>query len=263
MIKTVLIDLSGTLHVDKSAIPGAPEALSKLRAANIRIKFVTNTTKESKRLLHENLTNLGFIIEKEEIFTSLTAANELIVKKNYNPLYLVANEALEDLPKQKPADKVDAVVIGLAPNEFHYEKLNEAFRYLNEGASLIAIHDGRYYKRKDGLALGPGCFVKGLEYSAGVKAQVVGKPNVSFFHSALLDEKPNEVVMVGDDIQSDIGGAILAGMLGILVQTGKYQDSDLTKFSDIKPTVIVPSFVEAVDAIIKMNATSAISEQQH
>lgn len=71
---------------------------------------------------------MGFIIEKEEIFTSLTAANELIVKKNYNPLYLVANEALEDLPKQKPADKVDAVVIGLAPNEFHYEKLNEAFR---------------------------------------------------------------------------------------------------------------------------------------
>lgn len=48
------------------------------------------------------------------------------------------------------------------------------------------------------MALGPGCFVKGLEYSAGVKAQVVGKPNVSFFHSALLDEKPNEVVMVGD-----------------------------------------------------------------
>lgn len=52
-------------------------------------------------------------------------------------------------------------------------------------------------------------------------------------------------------------------MLGILVQTGKYQDSDLTKFSDIKPTVIVPSFVEAVDEIIKMNATSAICEQQH
>lgn len=50
-----------------------------------------------------------------------------------------------------------------------------------DGAPLIAIHKARYYKRKDGLALGPGPFVTGLEYAADCQATVVGKPEKAFF----------------------------------------------------------------------------------
>lgn len=71
-------------------------------------------------------------------------------------------------------------------------------RCLLNGAQLIAIHAGKYYKRSDGLALGPGCFVKGLEYSAQCKAELVGKPNAAFFRSALDGIDPNEAVMIGD-----------------------------------------------------------------
>lgn len=66
------------------------------------------------------------------------------------------------------------------------------------GASLVAIHEGRYYKRSDGLALGPGAFIRGLEYSAGVKALVVGKPTKEFFMAALDNIDPQEAVMIGD-----------------------------------------------------------------
>ena len=67
------------------------------------------------------------------------------------------------------------------------------------GACLVAIHEGRYYKRSDGqLALGPGAFVKGLEYSAGVKAEVVGKPTKQFFITALNGIDPQDAVMIGD-----------------------------------------------------------------
>lgn len=66
------------------------------------------------------------------------------------------------------------------------------------GASLIAIHEGRYYKRPDGLALGPGGFVKGLEYASNVKAEVVGKPTSDFFKAALGDVPPEEAIMIGD-----------------------------------------------------------------
>ncbi len=66
------------------------------------------------------------------------------------------------------------------------------------GAPLIAIHEGRYYKKSDGLALGPGAFVKGLEYSASVKAEVIGKPNAKFFLAALGNTSPEEAVMIGD-----------------------------------------------------------------
>lgn len=72
------------------------------------------------------------------------------------------------------------------------------FRLLLDGAPLIGIHEGRYYKRPDGLALGPGAFIKGLEYSAGIKAEIVGKPTAGFFKSALNDVSPEEAVMIGD-----------------------------------------------------------------
>uniref|UniRef100_A0A1A8IVU4 Haloacid dehalogenase-like hydrolase domain containing 2 n=1 Tax=Nothobranchius kuhntae TaxID=321403 RepID=A0A1A8IVU4_NOTKU len=69
-----------------------------------------------------------------------------------------------------------------------------------DGAPLIAIHKARYYKRKDGLALGPGPFVTGLEYAADCKATVVGKPEKTFFTQALseLGCSPSEAVMIGD-----------------------------------------------------------------
>lgn len=72
------------------------------------------------------------------------------------------------------------------------------WRCLQNGAHLIAIHAGKYYKRNDGLALGPGCFVKGLEYAAQCTAELVGKPNESFFISALDSIPPENAVMIGD-----------------------------------------------------------------
>nr|CAI5835733.1 unnamed protein product [Callosobruchus analis] len=251
MLRGVLIDLSGTLHIENQAIPGCIEALNRLLSSNLYVRFVTNTTKESKRILFERLTELGFKVDKDHIISSLGAAKSLIVKRNLRPMLMLSPEAMEDFydvqcPKD---DKPNAVLIGLAPTEFHYDRLNQAFRYLQDGAQLIAIHAGKYYKRSDGLALGPGCFVKGLEYSAQCSAELVGKPNKSFFLSALGDIPPEEAVMIGDDVTDDIQGAMNAGLKGYLVQTGKYKAGDENKINP-SPTVVVPSFVEAVDKIL-------------
>lgn len=71
-------------------------------------------------------------------------------------------------------------------------------RLLKSGAKLIAINQGRYHKTETGLSLGPGLFVKGLEYAADCKAVVVGKPSKDFFMAALNDTPPLEAVMIGD-----------------------------------------------------------------
>ncbi|XP_076618459.1 haloacid dehalogenase-like hydrolase domain-containing protein 2 [Colletes latitarsis] len=251
-IRMVLIDLSGTLHIDNTVIPGAVEALNRLRNANIPLKFVTNTTKESKNVLHNRLTKLGFEIKKEEIFSSLAAAKRLIASRKLNPMLLIepaANEDFEGLVKSN--EKANAVVVGLAPNKFHYDVLNEAFRLLLDGAPLIAIHKGRYYERPDGLALGPGAFIAGLEYSANVKAEVVGKPTAEFFRAALEDILPEDAVMIGDDVRDDIAGAQAVGIKGVLVQTGKYRKGDENTITP-SPTKVCNSFVEAVEHILRM-----------
>ncbi|XP_078051032.1 haloacid dehalogenase-like hydrolase domain-containing protein 2 isoform X2 [Augochlora pura] len=250
-IRMVLIDLSGTLHIDSTVIPGAVEALTRLRSANVPLKFVTNTTKESINCLHKRLTSFGFDIQKEEIFSSLAATKNLIIKRKYNPLLLIDPAANEDFDGLVSKDQeANAVVVGLAPDKFHYDELNKAFRLLLDGAPLIAIHKGRYYKRPDGLALGPGAFVSGLEYSANVKAEVVGKPTAEFFKAALAGVPPEETVMIGDDVKDDIVGAQNIGIRGLLVQTGKYRKGDENTIIP-PPIKICSSFVEAVSYILE------------
>jgi len=251
MIRQVLIDLSGTLHIENEVIPGAIEALARLKNQSLRVKFVTNTTKESKRILHDRLQSLGFGVDINDILSSLGACRNFIEQYKLKPMLMVAPDALEDFKGLEcPQNETpNAVVIGLAPTEFHYNRLNEAFRYLQNGAKLIAIHAGKYYKTKDGLSLGPGCFVKGLEYAAQCTATLVGKPNKLFFQSSLGGIIPSQTVMIGDDVTDDIKGAMDAGLKGYLVKTGKYRDGDENKISP-GPTKVFLSFVEAVDDII-------------
>ncbi|TWW66574.1 haloacid dehalogenase-like hydrolase domain-containing protein 2 isoform X2 [Takifugu flavidus] len=250
-LKAVLIDLSGTLHVEDTAVPGAQEALRRLRQASVAVKFVTNTTKECKRDLVERLRRLDFDVQEREIFSSLSAARSLLEQQQQRPLLLLEESALEDFSGVDTSEP-NAVVVGLAPDRFNYQTLNEAFRLILDGAPLIAIHKGRYYRRKDGLALGPGPFVTGLEYAADCRATVVGKPEKTFFTQALSDLgcSPSEAVMIGDDVRDDVGGAQDAGMLGILVRTGKYRKGDEAKIAP-PPHLTCPSFPEAVEHILK------------
>ncbi|BES99780.1 unnamed protein product [Nesidiocoris tenuis] len=252
-IQAVLIDLSGTLHVENQATPGAVEALQRLRATDLKLKFVTNTTKESRRFLFDRLRQLGFKIDLDEIFTSLSAACDLIKREKLKPMLIVDDAALEDFGDVSRFEgKPDSVVVGLAPEKFNRPCLNEALRLLLDGARLIAIHEGRYYKTSSGLSLGPGPFVKLLEYAAGVKATVIGKPNAEFFQAALkslaiLD--PHSAVMIGDDVRDDVGGAQQLNMAGYLVRTGKYRVGDELKIEP-KPFKIVDNFASAVDNLI-------------
>lgn len=92
------------------------------------MRFVTNTTKESKETLLTRLTGIGFDIKAEEVFTSLTAARRLVDQRKLRPMLLLQQDALEDF-KGVDVNDPNAVVVGLAPDCFNYELLNKAFRY--------------------------------------------------------------------------------------------------------------------------------------
>lgn len=197
----VLIDLSGTLHIDDVATRNAISALQKLRDSGRSLRFVTNTTKESGEHLFQRLVRLGFVVHAKEIFSSLAAARRLVEREKLRPLYFLSESAMEDFrfaplrpdcvhaDREVDIDHYNAVLIGLAPDLFHYEQLTKAMRVLQKAESnkLVAIHKARYFARKDGLALGPGAVVAGLEYSTGKTAVVVGKPTREFWIEAIRD----------------------------------------------------------------------------
>ncbi|XP_046643119.1 haloacid dehalogenase-like hydrolase domain-containing protein 2 [Daphnia pulicaria] len=250
-IKAVLVDLSGTLHIENEVTHGAVEALERLKGTDINVRFLTNTTKESKSYLYERLTKCGFTVEKNDIFTSLTVSRQYIENHHLNPLLLLEEAALEDFEGLQRSGEMNAVVVGLAPSKFDYETMNNAFRILMNGAELIAIHKGRYYSRGDGLALGPGPFVSALEFATGKTASVMGKPEKKFFLSALegLNCEPHETIMIGDDVRDDVEGALLAGFKAILVRTGKYRPGDENR-SSVPPTAVCDNFAAAVDYLL-------------
>ncbi|KAL4442466.1 hypothetical protein ABPG77_005050 [Micractinium sp. CCAP 211/92] len=258
-IQAALIDLNGTLHVGDATTPGAQAALQRLRDAGVAARFVTNTTKDTIGNLLTLVQSLGFAIQREEVFSSLTATRRLLEERGVRPFLLLHPKALPDF-EGIPTDRPNAVVVGLAKEAFSYENMNTAFRILlhDPDAPLIAIHKGRVFKEPDGLSLGPGPFVLALEHATGRTAQVVGKPEASFFRLALdsLGCQPQEAVMVGDDVRDDVGGAQAAGLRGILVQTGKYRPGDETS-AGVQPAATVPDFAAAVNWILQQNAASA------
>lgn len=100
----------------------------RLRETGVPLRFVTNTTKESKETLLRRLTGIGFDIKAEEVFTSLTAARRYVDQRNLRPMLLLQQDAFKDF-KGVDVNNPNAVVVGLAPHCFDYEFLNKAFRY--------------------------------------------------------------------------------------------------------------------------------------
>ena len=255
-LRAILIDLSGTLHVGKEPVHNACHALERLRSSGIRIKFVTNTTKDCKSSLVKQLRSMGFSIDAEELHTSLNAASRYLHNNSLRPMLLVDDNALPDFEGIIQTDP-NAVVIGLAPDKFDYRQMNQAFRLIKGGAPLIAVHKGRYQAVKDGLDLGPGPFVAALEYATGANAHVCGKPNPYFFQSAVdsifpneSDINPSSILMVGDDIKDDVNGAQASGYLGCLVKTGKYLEGDESS-TGIAPNFVCDSFPTLVDFLFQ------------
>ena len=142
-VKALLVDLSGTLHIDNYAITGSQAALKKIRNHGYKLKFVTNTSKENVECLHTRLQNLNFEIFREEIYSSLTACKQLLYSRGLRPHLMLSDSAKQDfigLNTENP----NAVLVGLSPHHFQYDEMTLAFRMLLDGAALIAINKARF-----------------------------------------------------------------------------------------------------------------------
>ena len=105
------------------------------------------------------------------------------------------------------------------------------------------MHRNLFWRTSDGFELDAGAYVIGLEHAAGVQAVVCGKPAAAYFEAALsvLGVAAEQAAMVGDDVVNDVDGARAAGLLGILVRTGKFRETDLERGS---PDHVVESLAD-------------------
>jgi len=248
-IEGVLLDIGGVLYQGADALPGAPEAMQRLRASGLPLRFATNTSRSTRAAVAEKLGRLGFDVAAEEIFTAPLAAVQTIRQRGLRPLLLVHPDLGPDLTGF-PEGPPDAVLIGDAGEYLDYRGLNRAFRLLMDGAPLLALARNRYFREQDGLSLDVGPFVAALEYASGAAAEVYGKPAPDFFRKAAeaIGVTPERVLMAGDDVESDVIGALDAGLQAALVRTGKFSAEDETSLAGRAP--VLQDFPALVDWLL-------------
>ncbi|XP_052532829.1 phospholysine phosphohistidine inorganic pyrophosphate phosphatase isoform X6 [Tympanuchus pallidicinctus] len=256
-VRGLLLDISGVLYDSGGEgggvpIAGSAEAVRRIKASGLKLRFCTNETQATREKFVKKLQGLGFDISVAEVTAPAPAACRLLKERGLRPHLLVHDDLVPefaDIDKTNP----NCVVIGDAAENFSYANLNEAFRVLIglEKPVLISLGKGRYYKETDGLKLDVGAYMKALEYACDVQAEVVGKPAKAFFESALAEMgvAPEQAIMIGDDIVSDVGGAQQCGMRAVQVRTGKYRPSD-ENHPQVKPDAYVNNLAEAVDTIL-------------
>ena len=233
MIKGLFLDLSGVLYDGSRPLPGAVEAVSRLQASPLVLRFVTNTSRKNRQQLLADLAAMGFQIDKDQLFTAPRAAAAWVRDHGKRPLLLVHADIQCEFDPPVDSDAADVVVLGDAEAGLNYANLDRAFRLLMKGAPLLAIGDNRYFSADGVMHLDAGPFVRALEYAADTRALVTGKPSATFFRQVLEDAglAAGQVMMFGDDIHADIDGALRAGLQACLVRSGKYRPGDEARIS--------------------------------
>jgi HAD superfamily hydrolase (TIGR01458 family) len=247
-VRGVLLDIDGVVHISMQPIAGAAQTLSCLEQQGYASYFISNTTLMSRATLAQKLQQIGLPVAEQQLITAPVAAASYI--RQHHPgqrcWLLTKGDAAQDFAGINLVDtRADVIVIGGAEELLSYEVMNSAFRMLMDGATLLALHKNMYWKTKDGLQLDSGPYVRALEIATGKDALVLGKPARAFFEQALqaIGCTANESIMVGDDIENDIGGAQKAGLQGILVCSGKHQ-ADSPLLQQIQPDAILPSLAD-------------------
>lgn len=247
MITGLLIDIDGVLITGNKPLPGALNAIHYLNNHHVPYLLVTNTTRKSRINIWHQLKRLGFPINESHLFTASMAAVQFLREKKISRIHLLlSGSALHDFKEFKiTAGNPEYLVIGDLGADLTYEKLNSAFRLVMGGTRMVALQKNRYWQTSSGLSIDAGAIVAALEFATGKRAQVVGKPRKQFFLQAvqLLNREQKEVVMIGDDLESDIEGAQRAGLRAWAVKTGKFRQYVLQK-TKIKPDKILESIAD-------------------
>lgn len=220
-----IFDLEGTLCRGSDPVPGAAEAIVRLRERGETVRILTNTTSLGRRGLRRRLARVGIACECGEIYNPGAAAAGWLVERGASARLLVASGARDDFAEVEQAEPPEYVVAGDLGEGWTFAVLNDAFRALYEqGAGLLALAGSRFWRADNGLRLDVGPFVAALEHAAGVRALTFGKPAPAIFQQVLASFEPGcRVTVVGDDPETDIAPARDLGLETVLVRTGKFE----------------------------------------
>ena len=244
-IKALISDMDGVLWRGDNKLPAMEEFFVFLREQNIPFVLATNNSGRHTDNYIQKLAKMGVPnIRPQELVTSATATVDYL-KQRYPDgarLFVIGNEGLFQTLQEADfviADSnVDAVVAGL-DFDFTYAKARQATLLIrNEGASFIGTNPDTTFPSPVGLVPGAGSVIGMLQLTTDVDPVIIGKPKRAMFEVALerLGTRPEETLMLGDRLNTDIEGAYNTGLKTALILTGVNKRDDIDR---IQPDYII------------------------
>ena len=244
----LIVDLDGVVWIGDEPIPGAVEAVAELSARGVRLLFLTNDPRSSRKECAQRLRALGVDVNEHEIVTSGSALASLIVAREGEDtsVFAVGSPALKaelsaaglDVREGEAGREATVVAVG-GHDQFHFDELRIATQALRRGGRLYGAGRDAVFPMPDGPWPATGAILAAVEVAGGTTATVVGKPEPFIFDIACsLLTGCRSVAIVGDHLAADIDGGKRAGLTTILVLTGTTTRDELAAAS-IVPDVVV------------------------
>jgi glycerol 3-phosphatase-2 len=224
----LLVDLDGVVYLGDEPIDGAAEALRAARAAGARPVFVTNNAARPPAEVAAQLVGMGVEASADDVMTSAVAAARVLAERlpKGSPVLVVGGEgvrnALETVglrPVSRSDEAPRAILQGFSP-EVGWPALAEAAVALRAGAAWIATNADVTLPSPRGPLPGNGSLVAALAAATGLTPEVIGKPEPALFTAALAAGEARAPLVVGDRLDTDIAGAVAAGLPSLLVLSG-------------------------------------------
>ena len=263
-LKLICLDLDGVIYLGDILIDGAKFFVEKLIEHNIPYLFVTNSTLKTREFYAQKLNKMGIPVEKEQIITAAYATARYIQNREKNKTFtafLLGEEGLRhefstlncQFLTENDENISDYVVVGL-DRSINYKKICKATKDLLEGAHFIGVNNDTLWPTENGLMPGVGVFVAALKAACNREPYIVGKPNTFMLKLAMekIKATPQEVLMVGDKLDSDILMGNKARTRTALVLTGVTSKEEASAATGLlKPGIIVENLYQLWKAIEK------------
>ncbi|AIQ47933.1 haloacid dehalogenase [Paenibacillus sp. FSL R7-0273] len=247
-------DLDGTVFIGDQLLPGVEQAVTELRRRGKKILFLTNSAVHTPLDCLNRLAAMGLSCREEEILTALYVSGMYFARQEPEArLYLVGEEVMHRQMEQCGVAVTDEpaaathVLIGM-DRSFTYEKLRLGMTAARSGAKLVAVNPDPVCPVPGGYIPDTWAIVKALEIAAGKPSELVmGKPSLYYAREALhkLGLAPEQCLMVGDRLETDILMGHSSGMHTALVLTGVSSRSDIERMQ-IEPHYVLDTLADIV-----------------
>jgi HAD superfamily hydrolase (TIGR01450 family) len=243
----VLFDIDGVLVTSWKPIAGAAEAVRVLADHQIACSYLTNTTTRTREQIADALTAAGMSVRADEVITAGALTAEYVRSTYPGGRCFLVNHGSQIVEDMAGIDIVDAadfsgpsapeapdvVLLGGAGPEYSHLTLSWVYDWMAQGVPVVAMHRSTSWTTTDGLRIDTGMYLLGMEEASGRKVTAVGKPAPAGFLAAAsrLGVDPEQMHMIGDDLNNDVIAAQVVGMTGVLVRTGKFRQDTLDRWA--------------------------------